>query len=44
LRKNCLVKRVIEDKIEVRTEVREVEEENVSSYWMISRKWEDTTN
>jgi hypothetical protein len=40
LRRNCLLKHVIEGKIEGREE----EKEEVSSYWMASRKGEDNTN
>jgi hypothetical protein len=41
LRRNCLLKHVIEGNIEGR---REDEEEEVSSYWMTVRKREDTGN
>jgi hypothetical protein len=43
LRRNCLLKHVIDGKIEGRIE-EEDEEEDVSSYWMILRKLEDTGN
>jgi hypothetical protein len=36
LRRNCLLKHIIEGEIE--------EEEDVSSYWMIERKREDAGN
>jgi hypothetical protein len=42
LRKNCLLKHVIEGKIEQK--LQEDEEEDVSSYWMTLRKREDTGN
>jgi hypothetical protein len=38
LRRNCLLKHVIEGKIEGRIKVTEDEEEDVSSYWMALRK------
>jgi len=41
LRRNCLLKHIIEGKIEGRIED---EEEDVSNYWMILRKREDTGN
>jgi hypothetical protein len=44
LRRNCLLKHVIEGKLEGRIEMREDEEEDVSSYWMTLRKREDTGN
>jgi hypothetical protein len=44
LRRNCLLKHVIEGKLEVRIEMMEDEEEDVSSYWMALRKREDTGN
>jgi hypothetical protein len=42
LRRNCLLKHVIEGKIEGRIEVTERRGEDVSSYWMTLRKREDT--
>jgi hypothetical protein len=39
--RNCFLKHVIEENIKRRMEV---EEENVSSYWMTLRKREDTAN
>ena len=39
-----LLKHVIEGKMEGRMEVKGNEEEDVSSYWMILRKREDTGN
>jgi replicative superfamily II helicase len=45
LRRNCLLKHIIEGKIEARLEVRgEDQEEDVSSYWMTTRKGEYTGN
>jgi hypothetical protein len=44
LRRNCLLKRVVEGKVEGRVEVRGSEEGNVSSYWINLRKSEDTVN
>jgi hypothetical protein len=44
LRRNCLLKHVIEGKLEGRIEMREDEEEDVSSYWMTLRKRENTVN
>jgi len=41
LLRNCLLKHVTERKIEGMTE-REDEEEDISSYWKILRKREDT--
>jgi hypothetical protein len=41
LRRNCLLKHIIEGKIERRTEDKE---EDVSSYWITLRKREDTGN
>jgi hypothetical protein len=38
LSRNCFLKRIIEGKIEGRIEVREDEEEDVCSYWMVLRK------
>ena len=38
LRSNCLLKHVIEGKIEGRIEVTGREEENIISYWMTVRK------
>jgi hypothetical protein len=40
LRRNCLLKHVIEGKLEGRKEVTEDEEEHVSSCWMTLRKRE----
>jgi hypothetical protein len=42
VRRNCLIKHVIEGKIEGRIEVMEDEEEDVSCYRMTLRKREDT--
>jgi hypothetical protein len=44
LRRNCLLKHVIEWKIEEGYTWREDEEEDISSYWMTLRKREDTGN
>jgi len=44
LRKNCLLKHVIEGKIEGRMEMVEDEEENVSNYEMTLRKRVDAGN
>jgi hypothetical protein len=44
LRRNCLLKHIIEGKIEGRVEWREGEEKEVSSYWTTLRKPEDTRN
>jgi hypothetical protein len=44
LHRNCLLKHVIEGKIEGRIKVREDEEEDVSSYWMTLGKGENTVN
>jgi hypothetical protein len=44
LRRNCLLKHVIEGKLEGRIEMMEDEEEGVHSYWMTLRKREDTVN
>jgi hypothetical protein len=41
LRRNCLLKHIIEGKIEGRIEDKE---EDVSSYWMMLRKRENTGN
>jgi hypothetical protein len=41
---NCLLKHVIEGKIEGRIQVMGKEEENVSSYWITLRKLEVTGN
>jgi hypothetical protein len=41
---DCLIKHVIKGKVEGRIEVREEEEEDVSSYWMCSRKREGASN
>jgi hypothetical protein len=43
LRRNCLLKGVIEGNIEGRIEVEEAQE-NVSSYWVTLGKREDTVN
>jgi hypothetical protein len=43
-RKNCVLKHVIEGKIERRIEVTEDEEEDISRYCMTLRKLEDTGN
>jgi len=42
LRRNCLLKQVIEGKIKRTMEVKEDEEEDVRSYWMTLRTREDT--
>jgi hypothetical protein len=42
LRRNCLLKRVIEGKIKGEIEVTGRQEEDVRSYWMTLRKGEDT--
>jgi hypothetical protein len=42
LRRNCILQRVTEGKIKGRIEVKEDEEEDIGSYWMTSRKGEDT--
>jgi len=42
LRRNCLLKQVIEGKIKGEIEVKEDEEEDVGSYWMTLRTGEDT--
>jgi hypothetical protein len=42
LRRNCLLKHVIEEKLEGRMEMTGRREEDVSSYWMTLRKSEDT--
>jgi hypothetical protein len=44
LHRNCLLKHIIEGKIEGRIEVMEDQEEGVRSYWMTLRKREDTGN
>jgi hypothetical protein len=44
LRRNCLLKHVIEGKREGRIGVTEDDEEDVSSYWKALRKREDTGN
>ena len=45
LRRNCLVKQIIEGKIKGRIEVtKEDEEEGVRSYWITLRTGEDTVN
>jgi hypothetical protein len=38
LRRNCLLKHVIEGKIEGRIEMKVDEEENLNIYWMVLRK------
>jgi len=42
LRRNCLLKQVIEGKIKGEMEVARNEEEDVRSYWMTLRTGEDT--
>jgi len=42
LRRNCLLKQVIEGKIKGEMEVIEDEEEDVRNYWMTLRTGEDT--
>ena len=42
--RNCLLKHAIEGEIEGRMEMKEDEEEDVSSYYMTLRKREDTGN
>ena len=42
LRRNCLLQRVIEGKIQGGIEVTGRQEEDVRSYWMTLRKGEDT--
>ena len=42
LRRNCLLQRVTEGKIQGGIEVTEDKEEDVGSYWMTLRKGEDT--
>jgi len=42
LRRNCLLQRVIEGKIQGRIEVTEDKEEDVGNYWMTLRKGKDT--
>jgi len=42
LRRNCLLKQVIEGKIKGRWKWQEDEEEDVRSYWMTLRTGEDT--
>jgi hypothetical protein len=44
LRRNCLLKQVIEGKLEETIEMMEEEKEGVSSYWMNLRKREDAGN
>jgi len=44
LRRNCLLKHVIEGKVEGRIVGREDEEEDVISYWITLRKREETLN
>jgi len=42
LRRNCLLKQVIEGKVSGRWKWQEKEEEDVRNYWMILRTGEDT--
>jgi len=44
LRRNCLLKHIIEGNVEGRIDGREDEEEDVSSYRILLRKREDTEN
>ena len=44
LRRNCLLKQVIEGKIKGQTELQEDKEEGVRSYWTPLRTGEDTVN
>jgi hypothetical protein len=44
LRRNCLLKHIIEGKVEGGIEATGGKEEDVSSYWMTSRKGMDTVN
>ena len=44
MRRNCLLKRVIEGKIEEKLEVMRRRGEEVRSYWTTLRKGEDTGN
>jgi hypothetical protein len=44
LRRNCLLKRVIEGKLEGRTEMTGRRGKGVSSYWMTLGKRKDTGN
>jgi hypothetical protein len=44
LRRNCLLKQVIEGKLEGRIEMTGRRRKDVSSYWMTLRKREDTVN
>ena len=44
MRRNCLIRQVIEGKIQGREGVNKDDEEDVSSYWMTLRKREDTVN
>jgi hypothetical protein len=44
LHRNCLIKYVIEGKMQGRIKVTEVEEEDVSGYWMILVRREGTGN
>jgi hypothetical protein len=44
LRRNCLLKHVIEGKLEGKIQMRDDEGEDVSSYWMTLRKRKDTGN
>jgi hypothetical protein len=44
LHRNCLLKQIIQGKIDGRIEVMEDMEEDVRSYWMTLRKRDDTGN
>jgi hypothetical protein len=44
LRRKCLLKRVIEGKIEESIELKEDEEEDVNIYWITFRKKDDSGN
>ena len=44
LRRNCLLKQVIEEKIKGEIEVKKDKEEGVRSYWTTLRTGEDTVN
>jgi hypothetical protein len=44
LRWNCLLKHIIEGKVEGRINVMGRQEEDISGYWMTLRKREDTGN
>jgi hypothetical protein len=35
---NCILKHIVEEKVEVKIDIREGEEEEVRSYWMKLRK------